>query len=415
MDTLYKSVRSRKRLSQAWRKVNENGRISKSPQTRKEVAVFSNDADSNIERIYRSLLTHRFAFAPARGVLIDRPGKKPRPLVVSPIPSRIVQRSILDVLQSLPEIQNYVKTPTSFGGIEHRGVRHAIESAYRAMNGGTTYFIRTDIKSFFTGVPRDEVLKRIAETIEDNSFNKLLKDAVTTELSNMEELKKAADLFPIYEIGVAQGCCLSPLFANVLLYDFDKQMNQGHITCLRYIDDFVLLGPDQKTVRAAFKEAMKMLAQYSLEVYDPAKEKDKSEEGYAKNGFKFLGCKILPGLISPNKKSRERLLNSIRDLLDKSIRSMSNPLRASQDRTSFADTLVTVSRILKGWGDQYSYCNNKDMMAVLDGRINEQLSSYCGRYEQMKKLRSRKDALTERRLMGVHLLTDSKQDPILVS
>lgn len=413
MDTLYRSVRSRKRLSQAWRKVNENGRISRSPQTRRDVAAFSNDADSNLERIYRSLLNHRFTFAPARGILIDRPGKKPRPLVVSPIPSRIVQRSILDVLQSQAEIQNYIKTPTSFGGIEHLGVRHAIESAYKAMNSGATYFIRTDIKSFFTRIPRDGVLERIAEVIKDDSFNKLLKEAVRTELSNLEELKKAADFFPLYEIGVAQGCCLSPLFGNILLYDFDKQMNQGQITCLRYIDDLILIGPDQKTVRAAFREGTKKLAEYGLEVYDPAKDKDKSEEGYGRNGFEFLGCNIVPGLINPNKKSRERLLSSIRDLFDKSIRSMSIPSQACQDRTSFADTLVMVSGILKGWGDHYAFCNNKDMMAMLDAKINEELSFYCNRYEQMKKLLGRKDRLNERRLMGVRLLTDSRQDPIL--
>ncbi len=242
-------------------------------QTRKEVAAFGNDAERNIEKIYRALLTDRFSFGPARGVLLNRPGKKPRPLVVSPIPSRIVQRSVLDVLQSQPSIQGYVRVGTSFGGIESRGVRHAIDAAYRAMIGGATYFIRTDIKSFFTRIPRDRVLEAIAENIDDVSFNALLKEAVTTELSNLEELRKAADLFPLYEIGVAQGCCLSPLFGNILLYDFDVQMNQDGLTCLRYVDDFILLGPDRKSARRAFSKATKKLGVYGLGVRPGARRR----------------------------------------------------------------------------------------------------------------------------------------------
>lgn len=382
-------------------------------QTRKEVAAFGNDAERNIEKIYRALLTDRFSFGPARGVLLNRPGKKPRPLVVSPIPSRIVQRSVLDVLQSQPSIQGYVRVGTSFGGIESRGVRHAIDAAYRAMIGGATYFIRTDIKSFFTRIPRDRVLEAIAENIDDVSFNALLKEAVTTELSNLEELRKAADLFPLYEIGVAQGCCLSPLFGNILLYDFDVQMNQDGLTCLRYVDDFILLGPDRKSARRAFSKATKKLGVYGLEVYDPAQDGDKAEEGYSKDGFEFLGCKVVAGLISPNKKARERLLKSVSELLDRSIRSMSNPVQAARDRTSCAETLVAVSNILRGWGDHYSFCNDRDLMAMLDRKIDERLASYSRRYDEIKKVQGRVDAANDRRLLGVHLLYDSKQQPIL--
>lgn len=413
IESLYKSVRSRKRLVHSWQKVSENGRLSKCHNTRRQIAMFSSDADKNLEIIYRDLLRSRFSFAPARGVLIERPGKKPRPLVVSPIPDRIVQRSILEVLQAQSGIQRFLSVPTSFGGIETRGVRHAIESACRAMSNGGAYFIRTDIKSFFTQIRRETVLERISGIVNDEAFRALLREAVTTELSNLDELRNMADLFPLYEIGVAQGCCLSPLFGNILLYDFDLQMNQGAITCLRYIDDFILMGPDRKKVRAAFARALNKLEAYGLEVYDPLKDKGKAEEGYSKDGFEFLGCHIMPGLVRPNRKARESILKSIRELLDKSIASMSNPERACKEKTAYADTLVSVSNVLKGWGDHYSFCNDIEMMAMLDEKIDKLLINYIHQYEQRRKVLTPQSPLHGRRLLGVHLLIDSNRRPIL--
>ncbi len=148
-------------------------------------------------------------------------------------------------------------------------------------------------------------------------------------------------------------------------------------------------------------------------MYDPAQDGDKAEEGYSKDGFEFLGCKVVAGLISPNKKARERLLKSVSELLDRSIRSMSNPVQAARDRTSCAETLVAVSNILRGWGDHYSFCNDRDLMAMLDRKIDERLASYSRRYDEIKKVQGRVDAANNRRLLGVHLLYDSKQQPIL--
>lgn len=377
------------------------------------MAAFAEDSERSIERIYRELLANRFSFSPAKGVFLKRPNKKSRPLVVSTIPDRIVQRSILDVLQAQPSIQNFIKVPTSFGGIETRGVGLALENAYRAMQREGKYFIRTDIKSFFTKIPRDMVLQKIGKSIEDTAFNDLLKQAVTTELSNLQELKESAAQFPLWEIGVAQGCCLSPLFGNILLYDFDVRMNRDGVVCLRYIDDFIVMGRDRKTVRAAFNKAKRDLGCLELEVYDPEKEKDKAEEGFTKNGFEFLGCKVVPGLIGPNKKSRERLLKSIKELFDKSIQLMSNPVRASREKATYADTLIAASRILKGWGDHYSFCNDGNMMAMLDTKVDEQLSEYCSRYEEMKRNVGRTDPMDQRRLLGVHLLADRVQKSFL--
>ncbi len=79
-------------------------------------------ADRHLARIAAQLREGRFVFAQARGIACERPGKGPRPIVVAPIESRIVQRAILDVLRALPGLSAAdLEAPTSFGGVPGRG------------------------------------------------------------------------------------------------------------------------------------------------------------------------------------------------------------------------------------------------------------------------------------------------------
>ena len=157
---------------------------------------------------------------------------------------------------------------------------NAIQVLIDAINNGGKYFIRSDIKSFFTKIPKSAVLAKVRTVVDDDEFFELVGEAMNTELGNLESL--LADeraLFPLTDIGVAQGSSLSPLAGNILLSDFDIAMNQRDIVCLRYIDDFIILGPTQKAVNAAFKRALKLLSVHGLEAYDPHMTPEKAETG----------------------------------------------------------------------------------------------------------------------------------------
>lgn len=320
----------------------------------------------------------------------------------------------MDVLQGEPAIEKFLKVETSFGGIKEQSVRKAIEAACTAISKGAKFFIRSDIKKFFPNIPRDYVKNQISGLIQDAQFNQLLSKATDTELKNLDALKKQSDLFPLYEVGVAQGCCLSPLIGNILLYDFDVKMNGRGITCLRYIDDFIVLGPNLRKVTSAFKSAKQYLKKHNLDTYDPETEKDKAEMGEVRKGFEFLGCEIVPGFIMPNKKSRERLLLSIDEFFNKSIQLMSDPNKIYSERATVSETLIHVSNVLKGWGNQYSFCNNRQIFQSMDLKVDQKLKTYLTTYkEKAKQFVDNDFQKNRRRLIGVHLLEDSKYDPIL--
>ncbi len=420
MSPVARQARNIRSLESAWLVIRANGLRSQSKLTRDEVEEFSRVAGVGLRRIKRQLLSGEFKFPAALGIPIDRgPKKLRRPIVKSPLPSRIVQRSVHDSLLRIPAIKNFVETPNSFGGVTSRdedgraAVPAAIAETIREIKKGAAYYIRSDIASFFTKIPKPVVLDIINNHVPDAESRNLVRDAIHIELENMAKLRKQGydALFPIEDIGVAQGNCLSPLLGNILLSQFDVVMNSGDCRCLRYIDDFIILGSNIKSVRQCFRTAINHLKRYDMTAYDPKTDTTKADHGDIAAGLEFLGVNIKAGLIRPAKKSRRRLIRRINEVLKESADAMaknaSQPVIAKYGLTR---TLTRVSGIIKGWGEQYSYCNERNVFQTLDRQIDKGLRGYLGRYSDIRSSAENDNA--QRRILGVALLTDSGGDMI---
>jgi hypothetical protein len=414
---LYYRVRTFSSLSKAWKQVYQNGIRSPSLETQNAVKEFSSNADQWLKKIQRKLQQNLFKFNPAKGVPVCRIGKKDRPLVVAGIKDRVVQRSLLDVIQSQDSISHYVNTPTSFGGIENKKVEDAIKSVCQSNKDGLRYYITSDIKDFFTRIPRLEVIDTILKLLPDKSLQSILTDASKTEIENLRKLGAKAQLFPTYEMGMAQGCCLSPLFGNVLLHDFDKELNSKPDTCrcYRYIDDFIIVGRNADDASKAFSAARRRLKGFNMDTYHPRDGSGKSRQGKISDGLEYLGCFINDSFIHPSKKKRSELKNKIKELLEERAQQLKQIDTDSwSNRYSVLKTLTDVSNILMGWGNQYSYCNATDLFKKLDRDIDQYIDKFARGYSVLRsRLGRKKDHDGIRKLLGVHLLSQSKQNTIL--
>jgi len=410
---LMSQVRKKRVLAGAWRVILSNGRSSPSKETRREIEAFALDSDIYLDRIQRQLNRNKFKFGPARGVPIPKKDRASiRPIVVAPIESRIVQRAIHDVLLRVPVINGLANHPFSFGGIKKTkgqtdaGVPAAIKAVLAAIHDGATYAIRSDISAFFTRIPKPAVIKIVSDAVNDPEFLELFKQALTVELENIAQLMTIADEFPLGEIGVAQGSSLSPLMGNLLLYDFDQQMNSGKCRCIRYIDDFLIIASDQYAADSAFSEASRLLKRHGLST-----SASKTFPGPISKGFEFLGIEIGNGRITPNKTSRERLISKVGKELGDSLSSMrSNRSGKGIDAAhTLVRTLMDVSGIVNGWGHHYSFCNERNVIRQLDDRIDGLLQDYSQKYA---RVRNSSDAKAGRRLLGVPLLEELATQPL---
>ena len=259
---LLKKVWGTRALERAWHVIEENSRTSKSQDVKKEVDAFREETSSKLRSLSGRLSHNSFVFPPAKGIAIPKIGNggkvtQFRPIVLANVECRIVQRAILNVLLEVPGLQKYIHTPYSFGGIRRKSendlaaVPAAINSVLDYIGAGSNFVLCADISKFFTRIPKTVVTAIVANAVQGEQFMQLFKSAIAVELSNLAELREKADAFPIYDIGVAQGNSLSSLLGNILLHDFDLQMNDSDCHCIRYIDDVIILAPTKRLRRRA--------------------------------------------------------------------------------------------------------------------------------------------------------------------
>ena len=192
--TLLTQVRNIRRLEEAWRSVRANGLASKSESVRKDIERFDTDPSGGL-RSLKSRLGHRsFKFPAARGVPIPKPGKKDiRPIVLADVETRIVQRAILDVLQSVKALQPFFLNPHSFGGIKRQkdeplaAVPAAVKAVLDAIGSGARYVICADISAFFTRIAKSAASDIVAKAVGDDEFMSLFRQATHVELSNLSQ------------------------------------------------------------------------------------------------------------------------------------------------------------------------------------------------------------------------------------
>lgn len=409
MVELYRQVRLMKTLSSAWRVVRASCMQSSSEKIRSEAIEFEANAIRNLKSIQSKLQRKKFEFLPQEGIAKSRPGKSARPLVIAPIPNRIVQRAILDVLQdNVPYVKAVMAVPTSFGGIKGKSVALAIDAINNAFTSGVTHYVRSDIPSFFTKVKRAKVVGTLSDHVDDVDMVNLFSAAIETTLGNLTDIKRRGldHIFPLSHDGVAQGSPLSPLIANIYLEEFDRELNSDGLVCIRYIDDFVIMAKTERLAAKGFKAARAILKRHGLEVYSPDEHPEKASKGMIKNGFEFLGCYVKPGLVQPSKVARSNLLEKIdaEIKLACSFAAMACKGEGGIGNGCYARAIVNINNTVWGWGKAFGFCNGTQVIEELDRKISQRMHDF--ETAIAKKLKHA-DIDARRRIYGVRMLADA--------
>ncbi|TPW30325.1 hypothetical protein FJU08_11640 [Martelella alba] len=406
MKTLFDEVRSEKNIFAAWRHVKRSALNSESPKIRGEAAEFEHKHQSHLRKIIAELRNKTFEFDSVEGVLSDKKareskGKSPRPITISSMSNRVVQRAILQVLQPrqalnvsdidtrfatiedarLRKINEVNRSQFGVGGLmrPYGGVKPAVEFILDAMANGAKYYYRSDIKAFFTRIPTSQVIDFVRQETKDDDLCELLGEALEVRLNNAKKLGGYAGLFPSDGIGVAQGSSLSAFAGNILLFDMDHGLNELGVRAVRYIDDLVILAKTESDLDKAVEYAKKSLEAFGFSLYDPAAGSDKAARGMCSSAIQFLGCTIQPNRCVPSRESKLKLRDSIFEIFDASqsaIGRLGNGADSFDRRKSVAVVLDKVSKKYYGWKKAFDFCSDVSFFLDLDKIIDERSIRY---------------------------------------
>ena len=302
---------------------------------------------------------------PVRGVQIPKPGGGVRQLGIPTVIDRLVQQAILQVLEPLLDP---TFSDSSYGFRPGRGAHDALAQAQKYVAEGRTIVVDMDLEKFFDRVNHDLLMARLARRIADKRLLRIVRRFLEAGL--MQDGVCSAR----YE-GTPQGGPLSPLLANLLLDDLDKELERrGHRFC-RYADDCNIYVQSQ----AAGERVLASLTRFLEDVLRLRVHREKSAVAPTEER-KFLGHRLLRGgTLGIAPKSLERAKARIREIT------------ARSRGISFARMIRELNSFLTGWVTYFRYAACKSHLTALDGWIRRKLR--CVRLKQCKRTKTIADFL----------------------
>jgi group II intron reverse transcriptase/maturase len=273
-----------------------------------------------------------------------------RKLGIPTVLDRFIQQAILQVLQPMfdPGFSQH-----SHGFRPGRRAHDAIVEALRYVQGGRRWVVDVDLEQFFDRVNHDVLMGKLAKRIDDSRLLRLIRRYLEAGmLANGVAMERHE--------GTPQGGPLSPLLANVLLDEVDKELEDRGHAFVRYADDCNVY---VKTKRAGAR-VMGLLRQLYTRLKLRVNE-SKSAVDLATNR-KLLGYSFW---IAPGRVVKLRVAK-------KALAAMREQVRVITKRTggrSMSRTIEELRSYLVGWKNYFHLARTLSVLARLDEWMRHRL------------------------------------------
>ena len=223
---MLETILSRENMLQAYRAVERNGGSGGVDGV--EMADFKAHQQAVWPSVKEALLSGCYKPSPVKRVTIPKPGGGKRHLGIPTLLDRMIQQAIHQVLS--PQLDSRF-SGSSYGFRRGRNAHQAVHQAQSYLNAGYSYVVDIDLKDFFDTVNHDRLMARLSQHVNDKRVLKLirryLQSGVLIGGAHYRRTNK----------GTPQGGPLSPLLANLVLDELDKELESRGHRFIRYADD----------------------------------------------------------------------------------------------------------------------------------------------------------------------------------
>lgn len=227
-DNVMEAALSPANLHQAWRRVKSNRGAPGIDGLR--IEDFPAYAREHWPAIRQRLNDGSYQPQPVRRITIPKPDGGERALGIPAVVDRVIQQAIAQVMTPIfdPEFSE-----SSYGFRPKRSAHGALKQVKADIQAGYRIAVDLDLAKFFDNVDHDILMARVARRISDKRLLALIGRYLRAGVLINDSIQPS-------ELGTPQGGPLSPLLANILLDDLDRELEGRRHRFVRYADDLMV-------------------------------------------------------------------------------------------------------------------------------------------------------------------------------
>jgi RNA-directed DNA polymerase len=325
------------------------------------------------ETIREQLLAGGYQPSAVKRQLIPKSGGGVRQLGIPTVLDRFIQQLILQVLQPIfdPTFSEH-----SHGFRPGRRAHDAVRKAHQYIRDGRRWVVDVDLEKFFDRVNHDVLMGKLQNRISDQRVLRIIRRFLEAGIM-------ADGVVAERHEGTPQGGPLSPLLANVLLDEVDKELERRGHAFVRYADDCNVYVRSKRAGERVLTALRQKYAKLRLRVNE---EKSAVARVWDR---KFLGYSFW---VAPGPRIRCRVAPKALEEMKQRVR---NITRRNSGRST-ARVCEELGTYLRGWKAYFRLAETPGVFSKLDQWIRHRLRAI-----HLKQWRRGRTTLRELRARGI--------------
>ena len=261
-------------------------------------ADYGLELEENLRDLHARVHRGAYRARPSRRVYIPKPDGRQRPLGITALEDKILQRAVVEVLNAIYETDFL---GFSYGFRPGRSPHHALDALAAGIVGEkVNWVLDADFSDYFSSLDHQWLVKFLEHRIADRRVLRLIQKWLAAGVIENGS-------WTAFDEGVPQGASVSPLLANVYAHyvldlwahQWRRRHARGDVVIVRWADDFVVGFEHREDAERFWAELRDRLATFGLQLHAEKTRliefgrnaaRDRAARGLGKpETFKFLG------------------------------------------------------------------------------------------------------------------------------